>query len=484
MRAVAIAVVCAARIAAADNHAKVGAVARVDRVAALVDATPIWQSQLDERSTTADLAIDDAVALAAGIERVPSLGETLPDGEIDAAMGEIKKQNNVDDAGLDAALASQHYTRASYRIELARQLMVLRAFNVLIGDELHGTPEQAAAARQSFLDGERPKHHIEKAPPLAPVASEAAWTTLSGPIRAVDVTGGDPASRTAAHALVAAEVGTAGIDRGRLRGELANVLGLRGVSDVTARATQRADGVALTIAITPQPILHALAAREGTGAPFAVSGVFGAATGLPLDRGLLRTLTGQLRDRYLTRGYRSAIASWSSSPAGPGSVDVMIDITLGSAVTIAAVTFAGNAHASRADLTKALDGTIAGATPWLDDRIERAKLLVVAYYYDHGYLKVSVKVAPPTGDHANATFAIVEGAQYRIGKLAVTGVSPGDAKRYLDMLGLHKGDIFSRAAVMAGGDRIRDASKASTINPLTNLDEAKHLIDLTFEILP
>jgi hypothetical protein len=196
-------------------------------------------------------------------------------------MVEIKKQNNVDDAGLDAALATQHYTRASYRVELTRQLVVMRAVNLLIGDEPHGTPELAAAAKQRWLDRERPKHHIEKPPPLAPVASEVAWMTLSGPIRAVDVTGGDPALRAAARALVAPEVGATAIERGRLREELTGVLAVRGVSDVAARATQRADGVALTIAITPQPIIHALAAREGTGAPFAVSGVFGAATGLP-----------------------------------------------------------------------------------------------------------------------------------------------------------------------------------------------------------
>ncbi len=480
MRAVAIAVICAARLAAADGHAKVGSVARLDRVAALVDTTPIWQSQLDERSTTADLAIDDAIVAAAGVER----GVTVSDAETDAAMVEIKKQNNVDDAGLDAALASQHYTRASYRAELTRQLVVLRALNVLIGDQLRGTPEQAAAAKQRWLDGERPKHHIEKPPALAPIASEVAWTALSGPIRAVEVTGGDPALRAAARALVAPEVGATAIERGRLRDELTGVLGVRGVSEVSARATQRADGVVLTIALTAQPIVHALAAREGTGLPFAVSGVFGAATGLPLDPGLLGTMTEQLRDRYLARGYRAANAAWSASPAGAGRVDVMIDITPGTAVTIAGVTFAGNTHASRAELTKALDGTVAGATPWLDDRIERAKGLVLGYYYDHGYLQATVTIAPPTGDHANAAFAIVEGAQYRIGKLAVTGVSPADAKRYLEMLGVHKGDVFSRSALLAGSARIRDASKAKTINPLTNLDGTKHVVDLTLEILP
>ena len=479
MRAVAIAVVCAARLAAADGHAKVGAVARLDRVAALVDATPIWQSQLDDRGMSADSAIDDLIVAAVGAER----GVTITEPEIDAAVVEIKKQNNVDDAGLDAALATQHFTRASYRVELTRQLVVLRTLNLVIGDQLRGTPEQSAAARERWTAGERPKHHIEKRPALAPATSEVAWTALSGPIRAVDVTGGDPAARAAAHALVAPEVGATAIDRGRLRDELTAVLGVRGISDVEARATQRADGVALTIAITPQPTIHTVAAREGTGAPFAVAGVFGAATGLPLDRSLLRTITEQLRDRYVARGYRSALASWSTSPAGPGRVDVMIDVTPGTAVTIAAVTFTGNAHSSRAELTKTLDGTVAAATPWLDDRIERARLLLLAYYYDHGYIQSTVTIAPPTGDHANAEFAIVEGAQYRIGKLAVTGVPPADAKHYVELLGVHKGDVFSRTAVIAGSDKIREASKATSINPLSNVDEAKHAVDLTFEIV-
>ena len=60
---------------------------------------------------------------------------------------------------------------------------------------------------------------------------------------------------------------------------------------------------------------------------------------------------------------------------------------------------------------------------------------------------------------------------------------PADAKHYVELLGVHKGDVFSRTAVIAGSDKIREASKATSIDPLSNVDEAKHAVDLTFEIV-
>lgn len=114
----------------------IGATAAIDRVAALVDGTPIWRSAVDDalaeqhvdqptaeqRRTALDGLIDSTLQLRAA----KLLGLSTNDAEIDAAYAEIKKQNGLDDAGLDQALATYHFTRALYREELRRQILIAK----------------------------------------------------------------------------------------------------------------------------------------------------------------------------------------------------------------------------------------------------------------------------------------------------------------------------------------------------------------------
>jgi parvulin-like peptidyl-prolyl isomerase len=118
------------------GRAPTGSTAVIDRAIVFVDGSPIWQSELDEHlaviaagksgdkaviEATIEAMIDDQLLLA-------RLGpREISDDEIDRALDQIKQQNGVDDAGLDALLASQHVTRPIYRLELARQLRLLMA---------------------------------------------------------------------------------------------------------------------------------------------------------------------------------------------------------------------------------------------------------------------------------------------------------------------------------------------------------------------
>ena len=119
---------------------QIGATAKLDHQVASVDRTPVWQSEIDElfaRNELAkptpdqlkvalDLLIDQAILVHAAAE----LHITATEAEIDMAINEIKKQNNIDDAGLDKALADQHYTRAEYRTEMARQLLTQKVIQI------------------------------------------------------------------------------------------------------------------------------------------------------------------------------------------------------------------------------------------------------------------------------------------------------------------------------------------------------------------
>jgi outer membrane protein insertion porin family len=313
-------------------------------------------------------------------------------------------------------------------------------------------------------------------PPAGPVE----WTALVGPVKAIDVVAQDATLGARIKELLAAEVGKP-IDRRRLRGELAQVLALKGVADVTASGKQLDEGVAIVIDVIAQPALHSLVAHETSGQTIPLPGQLAAAMGLPVDPGLIDALVDQLRTQYLAKGFTDVDVGWKQSEALANEVDVTVEVTPGKASTITTVEFKGNAHAKKPELVKAIGDGVAANAPWNTDQVERATLLITAFYYDHGFVNVAVETPKPTGTAAPIVFAITEGDQYRIGKIEVTGVSADDAKKYLALAGAKKGDVFSRTALTTGITKIQDASKMQVL-PLTTVDAKKKTIDLKLEV--
>ena len=65
--------------------------------------------------------------------------------EINAAIDEIKKQNNLDDSGLKQALAMQGFTLATYKRDVKRQIMRMRSINMLVRPRVTITDEDVRA---------------------------------------------------------------------------------------------------------------------------------------------------------------------------------------------------------------------------------------------------------------------------------------------------------------------------------------------------
>ena len=148
---------------AASNR---GAKLKVDYVVAIVNDAIILNSELEARrmpvlveaqqisdpkererrvakltSQVLDEMVNDEVmvqaAEAAKIEIEP--------GEVQAALDEIKQQNNLDDSGLASALAGQGFTMSNYRQEVRRQMLRLRAINQLVAPKVQITEEDVRA---------------------------------------------------------------------------------------------------------------------------------------------------------------------------------------------------------------------------------------------------------------------------------------------------------------------------------------------------
>lgn len=309
------------------------------------------------------------------------------------------------------------------------------------------------------------------AAPAGPV--DVAWDQLVGPIRDVQVAAADATLVPKAKAVVAGEVGKE-LDRTQLREVTSKLFALPGVSDVLVRGIQHADGITLDIELTQQPTVHAITASAGVALP----GQVVAANGLPLDPVLLDAVTRQLRDKYLDNGYVDAQVRWSTKPVG-NQVDVSIDVTPGTAIVVDKVDFKGNAHAKSDELAKAIAGDIGKGTPFTSEHLEKAELELTAYYFDRGYVNVRVATPAPA---STIVFDIQEGDQFRVGKLSIKDAKPADEKKWLALLGVKKGDIFSRTAMTNAMKKLQDATKAQDITPVTKVDADKKTIDVEFDL--
>jgi len=155
--------------------------AKLDHVVATVDGRPIFHSEIDEifernkidkpsfdqTQAAIDALIDGALIENAAVR----LHVDVTDSELAQAEAMIKAENHLDDAGLDKALADQHFTRATYRRELARQIRMQRAFTLdapsvraqVTDEELQKRYDEAKKANPSLGSFDSLKDQIREA---------------------------------------------------------------------------------------------------------------------------------------------------------------------------------------------------------------------------------------------------------------------------------------------------------------------------------
>ncbi|HLL22158.1 MAG TPA: peptidylprolyl isomerase [Kofleriaceae bacterium] len=138
----------------------------VERVVAIVNDAIILASELEARMTPvrgeamqiADLkererrlaklstqVLDEMVNEELIVQAADTAKVEVEASEVQAALDEIKQNNNLDDAGLAQALAAQGYTMSNYKQDLRRQLLRLRAVNQLVAPKVQITEEDVRA---------------------------------------------------------------------------------------------------------------------------------------------------------------------------------------------------------------------------------------------------------------------------------------------------------------------------------------------------
>jgi outer membrane protein insertion porin family len=169
---------------------------------------------------------------------------------------------------------------------------------------------------------------------------------------------------------------------------------------------------------------------------------------------------------------------------------VSLCVVLGAGVASAQprLTFKGNSAFSAKELRAAIDDPFDAGGALVQEVFERDLLLLSAFYWDRGYVRVRVGDPQITPDEI--VIPITENERFTYGAIAVTGdPSPRTNTRHRDTLRSSTGAIFSRRQISDDRQQISryyEQRGFANVNvlPRTKTDVATRTVELTFEITP
>lgn len=202
---------------------------------------------------------------------------------------------------------------------------------------------------------------------------------------------------------------------------------------------------------------------------------------------------------YREKGYYEARISYTLEPITPQEVNLVLTVDEGGKVLITEIKFEGLKAFKLKELKKIMEtqekswlplvSNITGAGKLVQDILERDMEKIGAFYYNHGYIKA--KVGEPKIDirqgKITVTIPIVEGPQYKVGRIDFQGDLLEEKEKLREKLGIIKEKIYSREVVQNDISNLADvyADKGyanADITPLLKENEQTRTVDITFDI--
>lgn len=279
--------------------------------------------------------------------------------------------------------------------------------------------------------------------------------------------------------------------------------------DIVVEARPTADGVQIVFTLTERPTI---ASVEFDGndevndedLDEVVDLTDGAIVSIPAVRQQLQ----KIRDKYAEEGYFLARVDYElrARDNDNNEVDVVFRIVEGEETVVRSIRFVGNEHVESSDLRGVMETHETSFLAFLtsNDNYQQSAFeddvtRLQAYYYDQGYLGMSVgrPRVELSADRrfVDITIPIEEGPRFRIGRINVTEVDDEGNEvetlvpraEIMEGLGVEGGDWFNRTKLVEGLQSLtrnyRDAGYANAeLAPETDVDSARRIVDLDIHI--
>ena len=203
----------------------------------------------------------------------------------------------------------------------------------------------------------------------------------------------------------------------------------------------------------------------------------------------------RIKEAYEEEGYFEVAVTPDADRLPDGDVSVVFKVTEGRRITIEEIVITGNKGLTAKQIKEVLltqerqyfvlRGTLQRQK--LDEDLDR----IVQIYNDYGYIQARVESHSVDIDRGRARvvirIAVVEGAQFRVGGVDVTGNAVLPIEEIRRRIPLAPNDVFSRSKLRDSVKNIQDLygviGRASVdVNPVTTQDNVNLRINLTYEI--
>lgn len=216
------------------------------------------------------------------------------------------------------------------------------------------------------------------------------------------------------------------------------------------------------------------------------------------DQSILDGAVQELRRTYFSRGKYSIVLNARVTPVDKGRVDVTIEASEGATAKIRSLTLLGNTAFPESKLRKhmSLD---TGHWWWpftSSDQYSKARLQgdeesLRSFYQNRGFIEfdlhpTQVAISPDKND-VFVTYSMDEGAAYTLGDISFAGETLVPESELHELIGVKRGDVFSREKISAGINRIverlgNDGYAFANVNAIPDLDQTRHIAKFTFMI--
>jgi outer membrane protein insertion porin family len=283
---------------------------------------------------------------------------------------------------------------------------------------------------------------------------------------------------------------------GQLSDDIRSVFALGFFDDVQAKVTDFEGGVRVTFVVKERPFVRDIA--------FTGNKVFSVATlqekvdvklGSVYNPVEVQRSADALKTFYEEDGYLEARITPDVERFGDGDVKVVFAITEGRRITINRIVIVGNKGLTAKQIRDAMT-TQEREFYILRGKVQRQKLdedveRILTLYNDHGYIQARVESTDVAVDRERAdaivTITVVEGPQFRVGEIKITGITLLPATEVERQYALRPGDVFSRSKLRETVQGITDLystiGRASVeIVPRTENIPSPPTVNITYEI--
>jgi outer membrane protein insertion porin family len=282
----------------------------------------------------------------------------------------------------------------------------------------------------------------------------------------------------------------------RLADDIRSIFALGFFDDVQLKVEDFEGGVKLVFAVVERPFVRDItftgnkkfdAAALQEKIDLKLGGVYN-----PVE---VNRAADKLKEHYEQEGYFEVAIAPEAQKLPDGDVSIAFRITEGRKITIDQVVIEG-AHGLTPKQIKEIMATQEREFFILRGTVQRQKLdedveRIVQLYNDFGYIQARVESSDTQIDRANARaiirIVVVEGPQFRMGGVDVTGTNVLPVEEIRRRILLKPGDVFSRSMLRDSIKEITDlystiGRASAEVNPNVVQDLAERKISITFEI--